>query len=72
MLHFKKSKQSGFSLVYSLVIGLLCTIIVLSLISIEIQRKKYLIETQKSLQINEDTKGSDCNKLNENGGMIPW
>ncbi|MCD2345176.1 hypothetical protein [Clostridium guangxiense] len=54
MLHFKNSRRPGYSMIYGLILGGLCVILVLTIYKIEIQRKKYMLDFQKSILKSEN------------------
>lgn len=49
MFCFKKSRLPGYSIVSAIILGGLCIILVLAIYKIEIQRKKYMIDSQRSI-----------------------
>lgn len=49
MFHFKKSRLPGYSIIYAVILGGLCVVLVLAIYKIEIQRKKYMIDSQRSI-----------------------
>lgn len=53
MFQFKTSKSPGYSIVYALILGGLCVLLVLTIYKIEIQRKKYMIDFQRSVLKSE-------------------
>ncbi|URZ00549.1 hypothetical protein [Clostridium felsineum] len=48
MFSNKRIRHKGFSMVYALMLGMLCVLIAFYLYSFESQRKKYISEFQKS------------------------
>lgn len=63
MFQFKTSRSSGYSIVYALIVGGLCVILVLAIYKIEIQRKKYMIDFQRSV-LKSEKSNFNINLLN--------
>lgn len=49
MFCFKKSRLPGYSIIYAIILGGLCVILVLAIYKIEIQRKKYILDSQRAI-----------------------
>ncbi|ADZ21150.1 H+/gluconate symporter-like permease [Clostridium acetobutylicum] len=64
MFSNKRIKNRGFSMVYALIIGMLCVLVAFYLYNIECERKKYISELQKSIV---RTKNNNCEIYIEDG-----
>jgi len=49
VFHFKKSRFPGYSIIYAVILGGLCVVLVLAIYKIEIQRKKYMVDSERSI-----------------------
>lgn len=49
MFHFKNFRKPGYSIISAIILGGLCVILVLAVYKIEVQRKKYMINSQRSI-----------------------
>lgn len=57
MFSYKRIKHKGFSIIYGIILGMICVIAAVYLLSVECQRKKYMLEFQKA---EFKTKNNNC------------
>lgn len=54
MLCFKKSRTSGYGIIYALILGGICVMLVIAIYKIELQKKKYMIDSQRAILKSEN------------------
>lgn len=67
MLHLKNSRAPGYSIIYALILGGICVVLVIATYEIELQKKKYMLDSQRAILESENIH-FDVNSCN--GGQL--